>query len=205
MNKGMGKALLVTIIIATVCALGLAFTEKMLRKRIIDNQALAESKSLLKVLGFKDVKPSEINDIMKNSVKKIQFGTSFYHKATNVQGKIILAFPMKGKGLWGPINGYISTDETRRTIVDLIITRQEETPGLGAEIESESFYSQFRGRKIFADDNPSVVKISVAPGRRSSGEYEVDGISGATETCKGVNNMIRNTLTKAMEYSHVQN
>ena len=43
--------------------------------------------------------------------------------------------PILGKGLWGPIWGYVSFEEDLTTIYGAIFAHAKETPGLGAEID----------------------------------------------------------------------
>ena len=92
----------------------------------------------------------------------------------------ITVLPMHGNGLWGPIWGYIGLSSDFSTVVGAVFDHKSETPGLGAEITSEGFRSQFSGREMRQNnDNLSV---------------EVDAIAGATRTSDGVNNMIKNVL-----------
>ncbi len=60
-----------------------------------------------------------------------------------------------------------------------------ETPGLGAEINTTAFESQFRGKKLF--DNENFVSIQVHKGGADPGDiHGVDAISGGTITSKGL-------------------
>ena len=100
--------------------------------------------------------------------------------------KGILKIDVHGNGLWGPIWGYIGLSEDFSTVVGAVFDHKSETPGLGAEITTEDFRSQFSGRKMQHNgDNLSV---------------EVDAIAGATRTSDGVNNMIKNVLEAYKPY-----
>ena len=88
--------------------------------------------------------------------------------------------PMKGNGLWGPIWGYIAIASDGKTVVGANFDHKSETPGLGGEITTEKFQSQFRGKQI--RENGQLVPI------------EFDAITGATKTSNGVKEMIDNTL-----------
>lgn len=87
--------------------------------------------------------------------------------------------PMKGKGLWGPISGFIAIDLDGK-IVGANFDHESETPGLGGEITTEKFQGQFSGKQIV--DNGQPIPI------------EFDAITGATKTSDGVKAMIDNTL-----------
>lgn len=101
--------------------------------------------------------------------------------------------PLYGAGLWGPIWGYVSLDENKNTIYGTVFDHQGETPGLGAEITSQHFQTQFQGKLIF--DNDQLVSILVKKGGNATGAHEVDAISGGTITSRGVETMIKNYLT----------
>lgn len=88
--------------------------------------------------------------------------------------------PMQGSGLWGPIWGYIAIASDCNTVVGANFDHKSETPGLGGEITTEKFQSQFRGKQI--RENGQLVPI------------EFDAITGATKTSNGVKEMIDNTL-----------
>ena len=42
--------------------------------------------------------------------------------------------PMRGKGLWGPIWGYLALEDDMSTVSGAVFDHKSETPGLGAEI-----------------------------------------------------------------------
>lgn len=101
--------------------------------------------------------------------------------------------PLYGAGLWGPIWGYVSLNEDKNTIYGTVFDHQGETPGLGAEITSPHFQTQFQGKLIFDDDQ--LVSILVKKGGNATGAHEVDAISGGTITSRGVEAMIKSYLT----------
>lgn len=92
----------------------------------------------------------------------------------------ISVIPMKGNGLWGPISGYLAIDADGSTIVGANFDHKSETPGLGGEITTEKFQSQFSGKPIREDGQ--LVPV------------EFDAITGATKTSNGVKEMIDRTL-----------
>jgi len=98
----------------------------------------------------------------------------------------IYVIPMKGKGLWGPISGYIAIGADKSTVIGANFDHESETPGLGGEITTEKFQSQFSGKQIMRNGE-------FAP-------IEFDAITGATKTSVGVENMIDNTLKMYLPY-----
>ena len=51
--------------------------------------------------------------------------------------------------LWGPIWGYVALEEDLNTISGAVFDHQGETPGLGAEINTDWFQEPFTGKTIF--------------------------------------------------------
>ncbi len=111
----------------------------------------------------------------------------------NIDGATKYILPIYGNGLWGPLWGYISLNEDKNTVYGTVFDHKSETPGLGAEITTPQFQTQFEGKMIF--DNSQLVSILVKKGGGATGAHEVDGISGGTITSKGVETMIKNYLT----------
>lgn len=92
----------------------------------------------------------------------------------------ISVIPMQGNGLWGPISGYLAIAADGNTILGANFDHKSETPGLGGEITTEKFQSQFSSKQIRKDGQ--LIPI------------EFDAITGATKTSNGVKEMIDNTL-----------
>jgi Na+-transporting NADH:ubiquinone oxidoreductase subunit C len=107
-------------------------------------------------------------------------------------GELKYIIPMRGKGLWGPIWGYVALNEDKKTIYGASFDHQAETPGLGAEISQDFFTKQFAGKEILKNGTVTfeVVKGKAAPGNK----YAVDGVSGGTITSKGLENMMLENL-----------
>ncbi len=106
--------------------------------------------------------------------------------------------PMRGKGLWGPVWGFVALESDGNTVVGATFDHKSETPGLGAEITTPMFTDQFPGKKI--SEAGEFKSISVVKAGTSSGNYAVDGISGGTITSNGVNDMLVDCLAPYAEY-----
>ena len=103
-------------------------------------------------------------------------------------------FPVRGKGLWDAIWGYIALKDDLNTVAGASFGHQGETPGLGAEIKDNTpWKKQFIGRKI-KNDQGEIVSIKVVKGGAKNPIHEVDGIAGATVTTNGVTKMIAEGL-----------
>ncbi|MEZ5020217.1 MAG: FMN-binding protein, partial [Bacteroidales bacterium] len=74
-------------------------------------------------------------------------------------GDTLHIIPLEGKGLWGPIWGYVSLKKDLSTIAGVTFDHKGETPGLGAEINTTPFESQFHDKTIFENGNFVSVKV----------------------------------------------
>ena len=96
------------------------------------------------------------------------------------------AFPIAGMGLWSIVNGYMALDRDLSTIIGVTFYKHGETPGLGGEVSADWFQNQFAGKKVY--ENGSLLDLEVVKGKAPAGsDHQVDGISGATMTGKGLN------------------
>ena len=116
-------------------------------------------------------------------------------RAESDDGEKVIIIPVEGKGLWGPIYGYVSLKSDLNTIYGVNFDHKGETPGLGAEINTSAFESQFHGKKLF--DNDKFISVQVLKGGAPEGDiHGVDAISGGTITSKGLEKMIFDCLQK---------
>ncbi|MBL7967961.1 MAG: NADH:ubiquinone reductase (Na(+)-transporting) subunit C [Prolixibacteraceae bacterium] len=108
--------------------------------------------------------------------------------------------PLRGKGLWGPIWGYISLQPDMNTIYGTVFDHQGETPGLGAEISTEWFQKPFMGKTIFKDSTEFVSVKVLKGGAKDDDPHAVDAISGGTITSKALEAMLDSCLVQYKPY-----
>lgn len=113
-------------------------------------------------------------------------------------GSVSYVLPMVGKGLWGPVWGYVAVSSDFNTISGASFDHKGETPGLGAEINTDNFEMAFIGKKIFEEDGTFKSVKVVKGGADPSDLHGVDAISGGTITSNGVSEMLERTF-KAYE------
>jgi Na+-transporting NADH:ubiquinone oxidoreductase subunit C len=101
--------------------------------------------------------------------------------------------PVRGKGLWGPIWGYVALNQDMNTIFGVTFDHQGETPGLGAEIATGKFQIQFKGKRLFQEDEFVSVTV-LKSGATPDDIHAVDGVSGGTITSKGLEAMLKDVL-----------
>jgi Na+-transporting NADH:ubiquinone oxidoreductase subunit C len=117
--------------------------------------------------------------------------------------KTYYIFSMIGKGLWGPIWGYLSVEDDFNTVYGTYFGHESETPGLGAKISTRGFQARFRGKKLFQDSQ--FVSIKVVKGGAPPGDlHGVDAISGSTITSRGVENMLNDCLSGYVNFINKQ-
>lgn len=120
-------------------------------------------------------------------------------RATPDDGEKVIILPVEGKGLWGPIFGYVSLKSDLNTIYGVNFDHQGETPGLGAEINTSEFEAMFHGKKFF--DGQNFVSVEVVKGGAKPGDiHGVDAISGGTITSKGLQKMLYDCIKKYNDY-----
>ena len=116
-----------------------------------------------------------------------------------VEGEKKYIIPLRGKGLWGPIWGFISLKDDLNTISAAVFDHKAETPGLGAEINKSDFQDPFTGKTIFK--NGEFVSITIFKGGAPEGNnHGVDAISGGTITSVNVQDMIEERLKRYIPY-----
>lgn len=116
-----------------------------------------------------------------------------------VEGRTKYVIPMNGLGLWGEIWGYIALDDDRSSVYGVYFSHASETPGLGGEIANPLFQSRFPGKQV-VDDSKVALKVLKYGKADKKSPYEVDGVTGATITSTGVNNMINKVLTSYLPF-----
>ncbi len=108
-------------------------------------------------------------------------------------GKLdLVVLPIYGKGLWSTLYGFLALEGDLETVRGIAFYEHGETPGLGGEVDNPRWRALWRGKKVYDDTGRvalSVIKGKVNPSDRQAA-YQVDGLSGATFTSKGVTRMI---------------
>jgi Na+-transporting NADH:ubiquinone oxidoreductase subunit C len=138
--------------------------------------------------------------VLKNEYKKpLEEQSLPVFRATPDDGEKVIIIPVEGKGLWGPIYGYVSLRADMNTIYGVNFDHKGETPGLGAEINTTPFESQFHDKKLF--DAVNFVSVQVGKGGAPDGDiHGVDANSGGTITSKGLQYMIFDCIQKYSDY-----
>ena len=187
------KILTFAAVLCIVCSLLLSGTASLLKNRQEANEAFDIKRNIVKVFGIdtKSMERAQIEAAFKAHVSETDAnGLPLYTWTNNGEtAPSKYAFPISGPGLWGTLYGYIAVESDFETIAGITFYKHEETPGLGAEIEKDKFQKQFIGKKLYEAGLPTEFSV-MKPGMAES-NCEVDGISGATLTGNGVQNLLR--------------
>lgn len=113
-----------------------------------------------------------------------------------------VVLPIHGFGLWNEIWGFVALESDMNTIRGVSFDHKGETPGLGARIASdEEIRARYKGKSIY--ENDKLVSVTMMKGEGNdygNDPHKVDGMSGATLTGKGVNNMLLDYLSSYENY-----
>ena len=142
---------------------------------------------------------AETVDIAKNYKKPADqrlYPVFIYHAEGNADQVESYIFPLYGAGLWDAIWGFIALDTDMNTVGGITLAHAGETPGLGARITEPGVQARYVGKTIF-DESGDLVAVEMQKGEGkdySSQPHQIDGMSGATITGKGVNSMLKDYL-----------
>jgi Na+-transporting NADH:ubiquinone oxidoreductase subunit C len=107
-------------------------------------------------------------------------------------GETYYVLSASGKGLWDDVWGYVGFKADAATVNGAVFDHKGETPGLGSIITEAWFEDQFKGKTIEEAGVYSPIKV-LKPGKDLD-NHQVDGISGATFTGVGIDEMLERNL-----------
>ncbi len=191
--------------VASVVAITAVFTalvatvQAFTRDGILANERLKEVRGAFDAFGIeysRDMTSEQLETLAKERLKPKAFGGLKGFEVVDAnrkrQGYI---FPIAGPGFWGPISGYIALDTTGSRIVGISFVRHSETPGLGARITEDWFRRQFVGKTTEPPPGQARAIRFVQEGK-PKGPNDVDAITGATGTSRGVEKFLNDNLAR---------
>ncbi len=110
-----------------------------------------------------------------------------------------LILPIHGKGLWSTLYGFLALENDLQTVAGITFYEHGETPGLGGEIDNPNWKESWQGKQAFDDSDAVVIQVikgQVDPGSPGANR-QIDGLSGATLTARGVDNIIQYWLSES--------
>ncbi|MFM2479834.1 FMN-binding protein [Celerinatantimonas sp. YJH-8] len=99
-----------------------------------------------------------------------------------------IVLPIRGMGYFDMLYGYLALDLHTLKITRIGFYQNAETPALGGQVmTNQQWAAKFAGKSIFKSGQPD---FRLTKGGEQQDDYSVDGISGATHTSRGVQNLI---------------
>jgi Na+-transporting NADH:ubiquinone oxidoreductase subunit C len=193
------------IVVTALATAAMTGTKLLLTERIENNEALADNRARLMAFGLMpaDAVPANINAVhggrIKESEKKTRDQKRIWiaYKDDAKTEVLAVGFEFVGKGLWGPFEGVLALDPELKSIVGFVITKHQETPGLGARMADDDFREKIVGLSARRRVKGVPYVIFVAPTAKAQKEEgEVNAISGATNTTAGLDEMLNRVLNE---------
>ena len=121
--------------------------------------------------------------------RRARYSTVYILREGRSIDRIII--PMHGYGLWSIMYGFIALEGDLNTVSGITFYEHGETAGLGGEVDNPDWKASWQGKRTFADGEVAlkVIKGSVNPASTKA-QYQIDGLSGATLTSRGVEMML---------------
>lgn len=183
----------VSALVLLICVV-LASVSIGLKSKREANVTREKYQQILKAAGYKDV-PKKNTVSFFQEIAKPDKGdqTSEQYHIRCADGNPGIVVRVQGKGLWGPIWGYVVLSEDHTAIKGVSFAHKSETPGLGAKITDDEFANAFIGKKLYNQNGVFTSVRVVKKGQEGDirEENRVDAISGATITSRGVDEMMK--------------
>jgi Na+-transporting NADH:ubiquinone oxidoreductase subunit NqrC len=193
-NKRWFPVLYMFAVTALFSAVIIGFAQ-MTQKRVEANQARAFEVAVLQVLpGLYDPNAGPV-ELHRQFAEQVQQPTEASAGAyTFKQNGVVAAYalPFAGQGFWARIDGVVGIKPDKKTITNIVIYQQRETPGLGAEVAQREFCGQFIDLKMTAGARPIAFRRPGEP----LGPGQVHAVTGATQTSIRLEKIINDALDR---------
>ena len=172
------QMIIVLSLICAICGMALSGIRNMTAERI-ENQVLMNVQGPKVKIVLDGAENDLIADRKKITVKDKQLMLFIGKK----EGKDwAVAFETVGKGFGGDLKVMVGYDIKQNNLTGLQVISHKETPGIGSRVTESQFTGRFQGLPI---------DIEIAPNQCPD---EIDGISGATYSSKGVCEALRKSF-----------
>jgi Na+-transporting NADH:ubiquinone oxidoreductase subunit C len=161
--------------------------------RVEANRQVFFERAVLGALGWdapSEMPPAEVHREFRAHVRKPGSNTAGAYTLVRDNTPTAYALPFQGEGFWNTIKGVIGIKIDGSAMTGIGFYEQNETPGLGAEIVKPYFTDQFEGLELERGRTPLVFKTV----GEATGAGEVDAITGATQTCTRLEDIINEAI-----------
>ncbi|MGE4571355.1 MAG: FMN-binding protein [Candidatus Izemoplasmatales bacterium] len=173
------KMTLFVLIMALITSSVLLGVEALTADRIQANQDAKVKSAVLDANGIA-YSITNINETFDAEIEIIELEDWVFYLNPDTGA---VSFNIEGGGVWGPIEGILTLESDFETILNVTILQQEETPGLGGVIAESQYLATFVGKVM-------VPRFEINKDTSENAIYEIDSITGATNTSKRFETLI---------------
>lgn len=124
-------------------------------------------------------------------IKRLPTYAVVYHILNDADEVEMVVLPVEGYGLWSTLYGFLALDSDTTTVRGITYYQHGETPGLGGEVDNPSWKALWPGRKAYDEDwRPALRVIKGQAGPPEQDPHQIDGLTGATITSRGITHMM---------------
>lgn len=183
-------------IMGFVVAMGVITSSLLIGMDVLTSERITRNEEALlqsKILDAFEIEynTSNIYDTFTENVEKVELtidGVNVPVYRNPDTGSI--SFEIEGGGVWGPIIGVLTLNEDLRTIENVGILAQQETPGLGGRIVELPYLAKYEG--VVFDPIVEVLKEG------ASAPNQVDAITGATSTSSAFQTILNDSYEQVI-------
>lgn len=131
---------------------------------------------------------SDAEDIASIS-RRARYSTIYVLRNEGDIDKVVI--PVHGYGLWSTMYGFVALENDMTTVSGITFYEHGETAGLGGEIDNPDWKASWAGKEIFEGGSVVLEVVKGAVDKNSpDANHQIDGLSGATLTSRGVQNLV---------------
>ena len=183
----------------TLCFTSLVSAVKVFNdEKIQRNEDLKLQKIILRVLAIRFDESTSDEETVALFLKRVEVtraGGKTVYIGKEEDGETVkgFAFPIEGPGFWGPVFGMIAVDPDASKITGIAFYRHSETPVLGGRGTEDWFSDQFGGLPVYTIEGDKKI-FTLKPAGTGEAPNELDAITGATGTSRGVEAFVNQEL-----------
>ena len=191
------KTVMVATVLCLVCSSVVSTLAVKLRPLQKENKRLDIEKNILSVTGLlppgQQVEKERVEELfaqVESKMVTVKDGTQkrvYLVKGQEGQVKTVV-LPVEGLGLWSTLYGFLALKQDLKTVEGIGFYEHKETPGLGGEVDNPSWKASWQGKKIIDEQGTPVLQVLKGSVDKNSDQAfrQIDGLSGATITGRGV-------------------
>ncbi|MDH4072986.1 MAG: NADH:ubiquinone reductase (Na(+)-transporting) subunit C [Gammaproteobacteria bacterium] len=204
-RDGIANTLIVSVSLSLIASVLVAGTAIALKPKQEQNEERYRQQIILDVAGLYEP-GADIGALFDGiETRRVNLASGDYASDTDAEGAVEVyvvrengvisqvILPVYGPGLWSTMRGFLALRPDGNTIQGLRFYEHAETPGLGDQIDKPAWRAQWAGKRVYAADGDSRIEVikGFVDANSPDAIHQVDGISGATLTGRGVTDLIR--------------